>query len=91
MRRCGGHADDATEFPELRAHAVPEGYARFDDGMRGLIEAPLVLAEHALGLRPPPTAVERAAILRYAHFDPALLQDALPTALAWRHERGVKP
>jgi hypothetical protein len=78
------HADAASTFRDLRARRAPVAFARFGEDASGLIEAPLVIAEHALGLRPLPGARERGALLRYAHHDQAVLIEVLPAALAWR-------
>ena len=88
-RRLGFSLEEVAELldadqGDLRAQRAPAAFARFGEDASGLVEAPIVLAEHALGLRPPPNTRERGALLRYAHHDRAILIEALPAALAWR-------
>lgn len=76
----------ASELPslhDLAARQRPSGFDAFHPGLRGLIDAPLVVAEIAFGLRPPPTTRERVELLLAMQADQAGYEAAQPAAIAW--------
>ncbi|OOY26473.1 hypothetical protein BMI90_17665 [Thioclava sp. L04-15] len=68
---------------ELKARNRPSGFIDFHPDLRGLIDAPLVVAEIAFGLRPPPTTRERVELLLAVQADQAGYETAQPAAIAW--------
>lgn len=68
---------------ELKARTRPSGFIDFHPDLRGLIDAPLVVAEIAFGLRPPPTTRERVELLLAVQADQAGYETAQPAAIAW--------
>jgi hypothetical protein len=81
------HGEARESFPDLRAKVSPASFGRFEEAVRGLIEAPLVVAEIALGLRPALTTRATVQLLHCMQFDPGLFESALPAALAWHETR----
>ncbi|MEZ5778866.1 MAG: STY4851/ECs_5259 family protein [Paracoccaceae bacterium] len=78
---------NATTAPRLHDLAVkdrPAGFYRFDDDLRGLIEAPLFVAEVAFGRRPRPTTRQRVELLQAIQTDTGAFETALPAAVAWQ-------
>ncbi len=76
-------ASTAPLLHDLVARRRPAGFDDFHPDLRGLVEAPLVVAEIAFGLRPPPTAQERVQLLLAMQADQAGYEAALPAAIAW--------
>ena len=81
------NGDRELAFPDLHARAVPDAFARFGEHARGLIEAPLFVAEIAFGRRPPPEARAAIQLLHAMHVDPGYFDAALPAAMAWHEMR----
>ncbi|WP_216671223.1 STY4851/ECs_5259 family protein [Mangrovicoccus sp. HB161399] len=68
---------------DLRSQYTPASFEKFFDGIRGLLDAPLVAAEHVLGLLPHPPDTETAvALLHYRLHDPDYFETAMPAAIA---------
>ncbi|OOY24899.1 hypothetical protein BMI91_00150 [Thioclava sediminum] len=76
-------AENPPSLYALAARHRPSRFDTFHPDLRGLIEAPLVVAEIAFGLRPPPTTRERVELLLAALADPAGYEAAQPAAIAW--------
>ena len=76
---------DGTRHPfPLRSSYAPEGFARYDDAMRDLLNAPLVAADHVLGLQPhPPQPAIAIALLHYRLQHPDYFEAAMPAAIAF--------
>lgn len=67
----------------MRSGYAPPVFDTFFDGFRGLIDAPIVAAEHVLGLLPHPPDTETAvALLHYRLHDPDYFEAAMPAAFA---------
>ena len=58
----------------------------FDPGMQPVLDAPLVAAEMALTLRPPPSPTETLTLINLRLADPAYFDAALPAALSMYRE-----
>lgn len=82
-------ASEPPKLHELAARRRPAKYDQFHPDMHGLINAPLVVAEIAFGLRPPPTTRERVELLLAVHADQAGYEAALPAAIAWLAQDGL--
>lgn len=76
-------ASNPPSLHELAARRRPSGFDSFHPDLRGLIDAPLVVAEIAFGLRPQPTIREKVELLLAVQADPAGYEAALPAAMAW--------
>ncbi|ATI42061.1 hypothetical protein CBW24_08605 [Pacificitalea manganoxidans] len=76
-------AENSHSLHTLAARRRPAGFDVFHPDLRGLIEAPLVVAEIAFGLRPPPTSKERVELLLAVQEDQAAYETAQPAAIAW--------
>lgn len=76
-------ASNPPSLHELAARRRPSGFDVFHPDLRGLIEAPLIVAEIAFGQRPPPTTRERVELLLAVQADPAGYEAAQPAAIAW--------
>lgn len=76
-------ASNPPSLHELTARRRPSGFDNFHPGLRGLIEAPLVVAEIAFGVRPLPTTRERVELLLAVQADQAGYEAAQPAAIAW--------
>ena len=74
---------DTTFLHEVAAQQRPPGFDRFHEEWRGLIDAPIVVAEISFGLRPPPTTREKVELLLATHADQVGYEAALPAAIAW--------
>jgi hypothetical protein len=83
------NGDRELSFPDLRAHVVPTSFERFAEDARGLIEAPLFVAEIAFGRRPTPEAGAAIQLLHAMHVDPGHFDAALPAAMAWHEMRAA--
>jgi len=68
---------------DLAAKSRPPGCEGFHEDIKGLIDAPLVVAEIAFRRRPMPSTRERIDLLRAAQADQAGYEAALPAAMAW--------
>lgn len=79
----GRQASNQPMFHDLAARLRPSRFDRFHADLRSLVEAPLVVAETALGLRPPLTAREEIELLLAVQADQAGFEAALPAAIAW--------
>ena len=84
------NGDRDFAFPDLRATDAPEGFDRFGEHVRGLIEAPLFVAEVAFGLRPMPDAKAAVQLVHAMHLDPGFFDTALPAAMAWHETRSAQ-
>ncbi|WP_339853303.1 STY4851/ECs_5259 family protein [Roseovarius nubinhibens] len=76
-------AGNPPSLHELKARQRPSGFDAFHPDLRGLIEAPLVAAEIAFGLRPPPTTRQSIELLLAVQADQAGYEAAQPAAIAW--------
>jgi len=76
-------ASNPPSLHELAARRRPFGFDAFHPDLRGLIDAPLVVAEIAFGLRPPPTTREKVELLLAVQADQAGYEAAQPAAIAW--------
>ncbi len=83
------HAGEAEPLHDIRAKVFPIGFELFHDNMRGLIDAPLFVAEIAFRLRPPPTKRQRIQIVQAIQTDPGAFELSLPAAVAWHYTRQV--
>ncbi|GMG85573.1 hypothetical protein LNKW23_47960 [Paralimibaculum aggregatum] len=77
------HAGLAPWLHELEATSRPPALDRFDPDLRGLIDAPLFVAEVAFGLRAPPTIRQQMELLQAIQADIGAFEAALPIAVAW--------
>ena len=59
----------------------PGELPRFHPYCQSVIDAPLVAAEMAVGVRPPPDVDERLKLINLRLVDPSYFDDALPAAL----------
>ncbi|WP_144266904.1 STY4851/ECs_5259 family protein [Salipiger bermudensis] len=76
------HEAARQPFP-LRSSHAPALFKTFFDGFRGLLDAPLIAAEHVLELLPTPPDTETAiALLYYRLHDPDYFETAMPAAIA---------
>ena len=82
------NGDRDLGFPDLHASEVPASFERFSEHARGLIDAPLFVAEIAFGCRPLPGARAGIQLLHAMHVDPGYYDAALPAAMAWHEMRG---
>lgn len=73
----------APRLHELEAKGHPAALDRFDPELRGLIDAPLFVAEVAFGLRAPPTTPQEMELLQAIQADIGTFEAALPIAVAW--------
>lgn len=81
------HEAAVQPFP-LHSPYAPPVFDTYFDGFRGLIDAPLVAAEHVLGLLPHPPETETAvALLHYRLHDPDYFEAAMPAAIALIQEK----
>lgn len=76
-------ASNGPTFHSLVARRRPPGFDTFYEDLRGLIDAPIIVAEIAFGLRPPPTTREKVELVLAAQTDQAGYETALPAAIAW--------
>lgn len=76
-------ASNGPTFHSLAARRRPPGFDTFYEDLRGLVDAPIVVAEIAFGLRPSPTTREKIELLLAAKADQAGYEAALPAAIAW--------
>lgn len=83
----GRQASSAPILHELAARQRPQGFEAFHPDVRGLIEAPLVVAEIAFGLRPRPTTKEKIELLLAVQADQSGYEVAQPAAIAWLAQR----
>lgn len=82
-RRAIARHEAATQAFDLRSSFAPPAFDNFHEPMRGLLDAPLVAAEHVLGHKPHPPNVETAvALLHYRLHDPDYFETAMPAAIA---------
>jgi hypothetical protein len=73
---------------DLRSKFAPVLFNSFNEPVRGLIDAPLVAAEYALGLRSQPPDTETAiALLHYRLQDLDYFETAMPAAIAYLYEK----
>nr|WP_275982257.1 STY4851/ECs_5259 family protein [Frigidibacter sp. ROC022] len=86
----GRQASNAPSLHELAARRRPSGFSAFHPDLRGLVDAPLVVAEIALGLRPPPTTRERIELLLAVQADQAGYEAAQPAAIAWLAQEQIR-
>ncbi|QEW21110.1 hypothetical protein LA6_003315 [Marinibacterium anthonyi] len=76
------HEAAGQPFP-MRSRYAPPVFDTFFNGFRGLLDAPMVAAEHVLGLLPHPPDTETAvALLHYRLHDPDYFEAAMPAAFA---------
>ena len=64
-----------------RSQPSPNLSFNFNPYAQQMIDAPLVTAEMAAGLRPAPSVAERLTLIRLRHVDPIYFDTALPLAL----------
>ena len=81
------NGDRELTFPDLRAAVTPASFHRFGEHARGLIEAPLFVAEIAFGRRSRPDARVGIQLLHAMHIDSGYFDVALPAAMAWHKMR----
>ncbi|MEP0313243.1 STY4851/ECs_5259 family protein [Hyphomonas sp.] len=81
------HVGQVEALRDIRAKIVPSGLEQFHDDIRGLIDAPLFVAEIAFGIRPPPTKRQRIQIVQAIQTDPGAFEQSLPAAVAWHYSR----
>ncbi|WP_296992342.1 STY4851/ECs_5259 family protein [Thalassospira sp. UBA1131] len=67
----------------VAAQQRPPGFDGFHEEWRGLVDAPIVVAEIAFGLRPPPTTREKVELLLATQADQVGYEAALPATIAW--------
>ena len=78
------HVASGLVFPELLAKSSPRLFSEVNVNLRGLIEAPLFVAEIAFGQRSPPTFKQRVQLLHARYLDSGIFEEALPAAMAWK-------
>ena len=78
------HVASGLVFPELLAKSSPRLFSEVNENLRGLIEAPLFVAEIAFGQRSPPTFKQRVQLLQARYLDSGIFEEALPAAMAWK-------
>lgn len=81
------NAITATPLKELRVSARPASFEQYDADLNGLINAPLFVAEIALGIKPPPTTLQKIELLQAIQMDTGAFESALPAAVAWNAAR----
>ncbi|MBE1297157.1 MAG: hypothetical protein GJ678_13145 [Rhodobacteraceae bacterium] len=81
------NATTAPRLYDLDARNRPRDLAKYDPDLRGLIDAPLFVAEVAFGTRPPPTTRQSIELLQAIHTDTGAFEAALPAAMAWLNDR----
>ncbi|MEP1934523.1 MAG: STY4851/ECs_5259 family protein [Hoeflea sp.] len=77
------NATTAPHLYEILANNRPTGFSRFSDALRGLIDAPLFIAEVAFGLRGRPTTKQQVELIQAIQTDVGTFEVALPAAVAW--------
>lgn len=82
-------AENPPSLHSLVAWNRPSGFDVFHPDLRGLIEAPLVVAEIAFGVRPRPNTRERVELLLAVQADQAAYETAQPAAIAWLAQQGT--
>lgn len=82
-------ASNPPSLHDLAARRRPPGFDAFHPDLRSLIEAPLVVAEIAFGLRPPPTTREKVELLLAVQADQAGYEAAQPAAIAWLAQQEI--
>jgi len=81
------NATTAPSLHDLAARIRPVGFDRFDPELRGLIDAPLFVAEVAFGLRPQPSTRQKVELLQAILTDTGSFETMLPAAVAWHANR----
>ncbi|WP_422001193.1 STY4851/ECs_5259 family protein [Roseovarius mucosus] len=81
------NATTAPRLHDLAAIIRPAGFDRFDPELRGLIDAPLFVAEVAFGLRPQPSTRQKVELLQAILTDTGSFETMLPAAVAWHANR----
>ena len=77
---------NATSAPQLHilaAHRRPSGFEAFHPDLQGLVDAPIVVAEIAFGLRASPPTRQKLELMQAVQADPAGYEAALPAAISW--------
>lgn len=75
----------------LVAPLRPARFDHFDSEIRPLLEAPLLLAAIAQGIRSRPSGTEKLEILKALHIDPGYFDEALPAAMAYLFTQATQP
>lgn len=87
-RRAIVRHDAGEQAFRLKSDFAPPEFKEFYDPMRGLLDAPLIAAEHVLGLRShPPDTDTAVALLHYRRHDPDYFETAMPPAIAYINKR----
>lgn len=79
--RRNGHTP--VSLHGIFAPITPERYNQLDPSMRPLVDAPLMIACIAHGLRARPKPSEKLALLKARHMDPSFFDEAIPAAMAY--------
>lgn len=83
------HVASGLVLPELLAKSSPRLFSEVNENLRGLIEAPLFVAEIAFGQRSPPTFKQRVQLLQARYLDSGIFEEALPAAMAWKKSQNA--
>ncbi|WP_420722793.1 STY4851/ECs_5259 family protein [Hwanghaeella sp. LZ110] len=81
------NATTAPKLHDLAALQRPAEFDNFHTDMRGLIDAPLIVAEIAFGQRPQLDTRQQVALMQAILSDTAAFEAALPAAIAWMDSR----
>jgi len=72
----------------MQSHYAPVRFSQCDEALLPILDAPLVAAEHVLGLRPHPPIPEIAiALLHYRLQYPDYFEAAMPAAIVYLNSK----
>lgn len=77
------HGHTSVSLHGISAPITPKKYDQFDPSMRPLVDAPLMIACIAHGLRARPKPAEKLALLKARYLDPGFFDEAIPAAMAF--------